>query len=130
MAKHDTLDLAGETNLLIVTSTYGDGEPPDGPLLQRESLFVKRDEQARLRKVRRDKPAPIRAGDHAVGEHGDIGGQGDGAIVGGMVQLALREPRAALAIGVQIVEAAKRGAIGEVISHHPAAKYFNVSVTN
>ena len=29
MAKHATLDLAGETNLLIITSTYGDGEMPD-----------------------------------------------------------------------------------------------------
>ena len=29
MAKHESLDLAREPNLLIVTSTYGDGEMPD-----------------------------------------------------------------------------------------------------
>lgn len=29
MEKHDTLDLAKEENVLVITSTYGDGEPPD-----------------------------------------------------------------------------------------------------
>ena len=29
MEKHDTVDLAKEENVLVITSTYGDGEPPD-----------------------------------------------------------------------------------------------------
>jgi sulfite reductase (NADPH) flavoprotein alpha-component len=29
MAKYDSLDLSKESNVLIVTSTYGDGDPPD-----------------------------------------------------------------------------------------------------
>jgi sulfite reductase (NADPH) flavoprotein alpha-component len=29
MDKHDTLDLAKEENVLVITSTYGDGDPPD-----------------------------------------------------------------------------------------------------
>ncbi|MDR3404896.1 MAG: assimilatory sulfite reductase (NADPH) flavoprotein subunit [Chthoniobacter sp.] len=29
MAKYDTVDLSSEQNVLVITSTYGDGEPPD-----------------------------------------------------------------------------------------------------
>ncbi len=29
MEKHDTVDLSKEENVLVITSTYGDGEPPD-----------------------------------------------------------------------------------------------------
>lgn len=29
MEKHDTVDFAKEENVLVITSTYGDGEPPD-----------------------------------------------------------------------------------------------------
>jgi sulfite reductase (NADPH) flavoprotein alpha-component len=29
MEKHDTVDLTKEENVLVITSTYGDGEPPD-----------------------------------------------------------------------------------------------------
>lgn len=29
LAKYDTVDLAREQNVLVITSTYGDGEPPD-----------------------------------------------------------------------------------------------------
>ena len=29
MAKYETVDFAKEENLLVITSTYGDGEPPD-----------------------------------------------------------------------------------------------------
>lgn len=29
MEKHDTLDLTKEENVLVITSTYGDGDPPD-----------------------------------------------------------------------------------------------------
>lgn len=32
MAKHQTVDLAREENILVITSTYGDGEPPDNAL--------------------------------------------------------------------------------------------------